>query len=231
MQRTVDKSAVRFDVAPSNSVKIAKEQLLSNVEKKKEFLKFLSIDFKKAKFLVLQAPSDADVLIVETAKTEAESGHSAIIVDIDSELLVFIAALAQPQATVYHMLVLGNFTTASNVYCSRELHKGFGHMTKALIFMHAFMGCDTTSAVYRKGPNSGFYDRKMQKVVDIFNISNASQDSVEAAGEKFIVHLYGGESSDGVYKTRYKKYIQTVGKKPPNYVMILACLPPTSFAS
>ncbi|GBN31235.1 hypothetical protein AVEN_117580-1 [Araneus ventricosus] len=56
MRRTVDKSAERIDLAPSNAVTIAKEQFLSKVENKKGFSKFLSTEFKKAKFPVFQVP-------------------------------------------------------------------------------------------------------------------------------------------------------------------------------
>ncbi|GBM27736.1 hypothetical protein AVEN_25355-1 [Araneus ventricosus] len=110
-------------------------------------------------------------------------------------------------------------------------------MAEALLFMRAFMGHNKTSDFYRKRTTSGFKklrnDREMQKVVDIFNISNSSQDSNAATGEQFIVHLYGGKRSDGLDKTRYKRYIQTVDKKdfklrhescvPSSYV---SCRPP-----
>jgi hypothetical protein len=197
-------------------------------------LKLLITEFKKAKFPVFQAPCDADVLIFEMAKTEAESGQSAVVVGSDSDLLVLIAALTQPHDAVY-ILIPGNSTTDRKVYCSRELHEGLGNMAKHLLFIHAFMGCDTTSAFYRKGPVTGFNklqnDPELQKDVEIFNNPHVSQDCVASAGEKFTVLLYGGKRSEGLDKTRYKKYVQTVGKKPPNYIMDLASLPPTSAAA
>ncbi|KAJ8897634.1 hypothetical protein PR048_002983 [Dryococelus australis] len=125
MRRAVGHTAAKVDVTSSNAVTIAQEQFLSNI---------------KAKFPVSQAPSDVDVLVFETAKTEVESGRSAVEVGADSDLL----------------------------------------------------------------------------------------DCVAAAGEQFIVHLYGGKRSEGLDKTRYKKYVHTVCKRPPNYVMDLASLTPTS---
>ncbi|GBM27773.1 hypothetical protein AVEN_25384-1 [Araneus ventricosus] len=104
MRRAVQKSAARIDVAPSNAVTIAKEQFLSNIENKKEFLKFLSTEFKNAKFPVFQAPSDADILIVEMSKTEAESGYSAVVVGKNSDFFLLIAALMQPQDAVYMLI-------------------------------------------------------------------------------------------------------------------------------
>ncbi|KAJ8877140.1 hypothetical protein PR048_021593 [Dryococelus australis] len=153
MRRAVGKSAAKVDVTLSNAMTIAQEQFLSNVDNKQSFLKPLTTEFKKVKFAVFQAPSDVDVLVVETAKTEAESGRSAVVVGTNSDLLVLIAALTQPQCAVY-MLVPGNSTTARKVYCSRELHKGFGNMMKHLLFLHTFMRCNTTSALYKRASTS-----------------------------------------------------------------------------
>ncbi|KAJ8867699.1 hypothetical protein PR048_031502 [Dryococelus australis] len=153
----------------------------------------------------------------------------------DPDLLVLIAALTQPQCAMY-MIVLGNSTTARKIYCSREIHKGLGNMTKHLFFLNAFMGCNTTSALYKRGPISRFNELKndceLLKVVDIFNNPNASQDCVAAAGEQFIINLYGGKRSEGLDKTRYKKYVQTVVKdwgctvEQGQYKPVTSTLPP-----
>ncbi|GBM61461.1 hypothetical protein AVEN_96570-1 [Araneus ventricosus] len=107
------------------------------------------------------------------------------------------------------MIAPGNINTDRMVYYNRELFEGLGNMTEALLFIHAFMGCDKTSALYRKGKISGFKkkqnDHEMQKVVDIFNISNASQDSVAATGKQIIVHFYGGKRSDGLDKNQIQE--------------------------
>ncbi|GBM40831.1 hypothetical protein AVEN_137332-1 [Araneus ventricosus] len=87
------------DVASFNAVTILKDQFLSNVENQKEILKFLSTEFKNAKFPVFLASSDAGVLIVEMAETETESGHSAIVDGTNSDLLALIAVLTQPQVS------------------------------------------------------------------------------------------------------------------------------------
>ncbi|KAJ8888474.1 hypothetical protein PR048_007964 [Dryococelus australis] len=184
MRRAVGKSAAKVDVSPSDAVTITQEQFLSNVDNKPSFFKLLTTKFKKAKFPIFQAPNDADEFVVETAKTEEESGRSAVVVGTDSDLLALIAALTQSQCAVY-MLVPGNSITARKVYCSRELHEGLGNMTKHLLFLHAFMGCVTTSALSKRGPISGFNklktDSELLKVVEIFNNPNALQHCVAAA--------------------------------------------------
>ncbi|GBM36657.1 hypothetical protein AVEN_221931-1 [Araneus ventricosus] len=52
-------------------------------------------------------------------KTEAESGHSVVVVGTDSDLLILIVALMQSQGAIY-MLVSGILTTA------RKLKTGAG---------------------------------------------------------------------------------------------------------
>lgn len=68
-----------------------------------------------------------------------------------------MAALTQPQGAGY-MLVPGNATTARKVYYCIEIHEGLGTIIKRMLFIHAFMVCDTVSAFYI---NSGF--NKLQK--------------------------------------------------------------------
>ncbi|KAJ8880189.1 hypothetical protein PR048_016655 [Dryococelus australis] len=109
------------------------------------------------------------------------------------------------------MLVPGNSTTARKVYCSRELQKGIGNMTKHLLFLHAFMGCDTTSAFYKR-------------VADIFNNPNTSQDCVAAAGEQFIVHLHGAKDWGWtIEQGQYKPVASTLSPAPGNMLHLVRC--------
>lgn len=115
------------------------------------------------------------------------------------------------------------------------MQNGLGGMNAHIMFILAMMGCDTTSAPYNKGHITGYSkleeDDHLQSLVTKFSDSSASQDDVAAAGERFFVKLYGGKSEDGLDKTRFKTYARIVGKKPPNYVLDLASLPPTSAAA
>ncbi|GBN42284.1 hypothetical protein AVEN_88420-1 [Araneus ventricosus] len=120
------------------------------------------------------------------------------------------------------------------VYCSRELHEGFSNMTKALLFLHAFMGCDITPAVYRKGQISGFKepqnDRDMQKVVEIFKdfkrVTGFCCICRRAIHRSFYTEV---NLQMDLRKTRYKENTRPL-LKTPNYVMNLACLYSTSAA-
>ena len=101
-----------------------------------------------------------------------------------------------------------------------------------LLFIHAILGCDTTSRVYgigkapalKKYVNS-LYFREQAKV---FN-SPSTVDDVVVAGENALVSLYGGKPGEKLNGMRYQRYCEKLATnssqiQPQN-------LPPTSAAA
>jgi len=106
-RRCLGKSSARLEVTTSNILTAEKQQFLSNVDNKTDFVKLPGYEFQAENVLDVHAPSDADVLIVETDKKEAESGQRTVIVGADSDLLVLTAALTQPDHSGF-LLVPGS---------------------------------------------------------------------------------------------------------------------------
>ena len=65
-----------------------------------------------------------------------------------------------------------------------------------LLFIHAWGGCDTTSATFGQGKNKilGFVEKdtvETRKICSVFDKANASQEEIGAAGIELFGLLYG----------------------------------------
>ena len=88
-----------------------------------------------------------------------------------------------------------------------------------IIFVHAWSGCDTTSATFGQG-KTGLL-KKLKESPDIQHISSlmidstASTEEIGVAGIRLFVHLYGAKQTDSLNNFRYMKLVEmtSCGKK------------------
>ena len=111
----------------------------------------------------------------------------------------------------------------------RQMAESLGEVRKYITLIHAFSGCDTTSALFGQGKISIL--RLLQKsaaardAANTFANVNSTHDDVGEAGSK-ILALYGGKNSDTLSSLRYAKYMKMAsGKVTPEK------LPPTERAA
>ena len=163
-----------------------------------------------------------------TALDVADTCAASVLVGEDTDLLILLNVLSDPEKYI-KMLRPGRKCHPDKVYSSAALRSALGGMVDSLLFVHAATGCDTTSAVYRKGKRVPF--RKLQAqpalctAVQVFNDPQASKNAVAAAGEAFLCVVYGGKIDDNLdVKRNFAK--QKVCAK-----FDLATLPPTSAAA
>jgi hypothetical protein len=68
-----------------------------------------------------------------------------------------------------------------------------------ILFLHAFTGCDTTSAFYNKGkitfPTRFEEQQHLQDAADVFKQQNQDVDTIHHVGVKCILPLYGARNS------------------------------------
>lgn len=50
--------------------------------------------------------------------------------------------------------------------------------------------------------------------MQVFNNLQASADDIAAAGEAFILAMYGAKLASGLDKQRYDTYLKTIAKQP-----------------
>ena len=101
--------------------------------------------------------------------------------------------------------------------------------------IHAMTGCDSTSALFRKGKKKGFNvlrkSKNLHERVEVFNTSCASKECVAAAGESFLLALYGEAKCRSLNELRFFAYKRATARLSLQRKFDLASLPPTSDAA
>ncbi|KAJ8873375.1 hypothetical protein PR048_027011 [Dryococelus australis] len=171
----------------------------------------------------------------QTQMLLGEEWEDVAAVGGDTDLLVLLIDLVPPSLNVYFM-ILGTKLASRKVFSIRILQTNLGGIKNDILFAHAMSGCNTTSAPYRVGKVKSFKkieDSNIRKLVDPFNTTGISQDEVAAAGEAFMVCLYGGNRHDSLNITHLKLYMRIIGRKPTsaNQLFDWSVLPPTTAAS
>ena len=106
-------------------------------------------------------------------------------------------------------------------------------MTDNILFIHALLGCDTTSGVYGLGKKVAIAKMKtttlFQEQTQIFMNDGATQDDIAQAGEKAMVCLYKGNPEQSINDFR----LQTFAAETSSSMVSVqpSSLPPTSAAN
>ncbi|GBN61611.1 hypothetical protein AVEN_183136-1 [Araneus ventricosus] len=103
-----------------------------------------------------------------------------------------------------------------------------------ILFIHAFSGCHTTSALFGHGKTKFCSllekTRHLEEKIQVFFKSEATIDQEAKAVETFLIHLYGGNprtSACDLNHLHYKLFTQSATKARST----LARLPPTMDAA
>ena len=114
------------------------------MENKSAFIKFLSTYLRDQKIEVTNCPGDADPIVVETAiriARECKEGDNPVIVAADDTDIAVMS--------VYHWHTeLSDICTSFKKVTTK--HRAQGIYLQS-IFLHAFPGYETTSAIFNKG--------------------------------------------------------------------------------
>ena len=113
----------------------------------------LRTELQHAGVIVKQDPADADLLIVSTALTLAQTERKpVVVVATDTELLVMLISQSFSDTDI-HMWCHRNSLQLYNI---DELQSTVVDMKQHLMFVYAISGCDTVSAPYMKGKKRAF---------------------------------------------------------------------------
>ena len=98
----------------------------------------------------------------------------------------------------------------------REMSSCFKPILEFMTVLHAFTGCDTTSATYGLGKVSIMRALEKKKSIRdaarVFLNSGSTQEQIGLAGNKIFVSLYGGKCTDDLSILRYNKYMSMLVK-------------------
>ena len=208
-----------------------REEFLSNAKNKQHFINLLSDALRRANCQVKQAAGDADVTIVRAAVDSGQSTPTVFVGD-GTDLLVLLC---------YHMDIHGcdvffrpepkTNLTRRRVWNIKKVKQQLGpEVCENLLFIHAFLGCDTTSRILGLGKGaalkkfiSSAYFREQAKV---FSHDSSTQDEILLAGENSLVSSCGERPGQKLDILRYQKYCEKVASRSTRIQP--QSLPPTS---
>ena len=209
--RRKSKVAVSVTISAEATVHANQAVFLSNSENKSGLIKLLMKRLSDVGVAVDQTTGDADTLICSTAIHKATNGEAVTVVADDTDVLVLLVHHWQPfMAEVYMKReARGNFK-GTVISIAKVKENVGGQVAKRLPAIHAFSGCDTTSAIYGHGKLTCF--KKLSAIslgclVDTLGHTDATQQDVGQAAIKLMVALYGGQPErDSLPNMRYSVY-------------------------
>ena len=118
-----------------------------------QFIKLLEQALSKEGHTIQYSTGDADTLIVSTALKLAGSGKKTTVVADDADILVIL--LHHWNNEMADIFLHSEAKKKENIvplYSIKDISASLGENMKSLIlFVHAWTGCDTTSAIYGQG--------------------------------------------------------------------------------
>ena len=238
-----------------------RDTFLTNYSNKERFVKFLTPELVKAGVKVVQAPSDADTTIVRTAldhSTYKKNANKVVVMAEDTDILCLLLHHYQDLETPVDMFIKNvtcksssKSTSKKAVVCQTSarasparpeyrikdvLENTDEWVKEFVLFAHAYLGCDTTSAIYNLGKISIF--EKLKKSQSLRNCArkffddDASPEIVGNASIEAFQVIYSDSKRnkiDELPQLRRQKYDEMVASK--RKAIDPSVLPPTPRAA
>ena len=158
-------------------------------------------------FLVYLTQDDADTMIVKVAMDFALAKEAINVIANDTDVLVMLVYHYKPEMGYIYM----SAGTSQFVYSVGDLTRSLGYAAQHLLAIHAISGCDTTSSLYGHGKVSVFKKlrahAKIQSWLAVLENPNSDHEEVTDAGNKVLVLLYGGNTTDSLNDLRHSMYM------------------------
>ena len=208
------KKGVSITFSLDMNLTVTKEAFLCDPKNKQRFIDFLGTKLTNQGCQVFYDQADADLLIVQKTIESASSMDTVLIGD-DTDLLVLLLHHLPQQNKDVFFASDRKKNTKGRVWNIKEVKTKLGtFVCKHMPFLHAFLGCDTTSRLFGIGKGSiikKFRENKsLQQAAIVFDNPNATQTQIDQAGEAAFVVMYNGKKSDTLDGLRYKKYCDKV---------------------
>ena len=183
---------------------------------------------------VVNAKSDADLLIAQTAVESAKISDTVVVGD-DTDLLVLLCFHSDMTAhEMYFIPEPKTMSTKQRVWDIKSTKSVLGlDICQRLLFIHAILGCDTTSQPFGIGKGAALKlaikSSYIAELTDEFSKEDLSKEDIRKLGEKALVALYKGSEDEGLDSLRYRRFCEKVAKS--SKFVEPQSLPPTSASS
>ena len=210
-----------------------KVEFIANKVNKQKFIALLGQELEKASCTVYHASGDADVLIIQKAVQSAQTMET-ILIGEDTDLLVLLCYYATPKLHPLYFMSEPKRNSKNRLWCMQSVISQLGSdICNNILFLHAILGCDTTSRLHGIGKGNSikkFQENKyFSEQVMSFNSTSASIYDITTAGENVLVSLYSGKPGETLNVLRYKKFFEKVANRSSHVQP--QSLPPTSTAA
>ena len=162
---------------------------------------------------VYHSSGDADLLIVQEA-VDSSTTTDTVLVGDDTDLLVLLCYHANLDS--YNILFRPEpkkNTKNPKVWDIKAVKEALGpEICNSVLFLHAILGCDTTSHLYGIGKGASLKKFKsslhFRQKAKVFNADSATHMDIAAAGEEVLVSLYNGKQHEQLDALRYKCFVK-----------------------
>lgn len=229
LRRAKSHSSLEIIFDEKTMAQVSQENFLSNDKNKIRFINLLKTKMENNNIRVLQSEEDADRLIVTTAVTLTSSYDVVLVAGEDIDLLVMLTGISQQREIFFKKC---GRSKATDVIYSSIFSSKYTSKPELFLFIHAFSGCDSTSAFFGQGKMKmlSMFEKNpdLEKEAAIFLNTTSTPDEIAAAGERIIVALYSGNpNTQNLDELRYHLFARAAVKTSFN----LARLPPTQDAA
>ena len=180
---------------------------------------------------VLRSTDDADTMIVEAALAHSRNGDSVTVFANDTDVIIMLMYFWKTE--MGQVVVRSSFTRNGRCQIKQldiktAIESIDPSIVQYLLFIHAFGGCDTTSAIHDKGKASPLRllqkSNKAKPLVDCFMDNSTLQNEIGNAGVQLFVMLCKGKAGDTLGDLRYNSYMRMAASSSR---IVPSKLPPT----
>ena len=190
------KGCADFVISENMLAHQSQNTFLSNDKNKMQFIDMLSKYLTDDGNIIIQCRDDADTSIVSNAIDFASFGHKVTVVADDTDILILYFWNSKMEEIVLKHEKRGPHGLEKVIHIDQITTHLDNTIRNNLLFIHAFTGCDTTSAIHGKGKQSIFKHIKeseeVRRCCQIFKDENASRRQIGEAGVSVFIELYGG---------------------------------------
>ena len=183
--------------------KLKKEEFLANKENKQKFIHQLGNKLQQSGCSTIHAEGDADLLIIQTAIQSSRSITTVLVGD-DTDLLVLLCHHAEMNANeLFFKPEPKQRSKTRKTWNIKRTKTSLGaNVCANILFVHAILGCDTTSRIHGIGKGVALTkirtDTLFREQANVFNHPGASKDEVIMAREKALLCLYNCRSDESL---------------------------------
>ena len=230
MRRSAGAKSFEIHIRHSTCPNTKKETFLSQDKNKQRFIDMLSERLLDNGIQVRHSDGDADVLIIKTAIEYMQRTNVILVADDDTDIFVLAIHYLGTNDFANSLLLKASSSSAKRKLINVTQLRSLLHpdICSSILLIHAYMGCDTTSGIFRKSKKLLMKQHSILPpyVEKFYNVSTRIGD-LARAGEELMLSIYENKDHNSLDDLRYITFSKKVTSNTI-HVVEAKSLPPTS---